>query len=394
MLNFLFRNKSWPIALDIGAANIRMLQIKTNAGRPFVMACGHWKFPPALVAGPNVDQAQRKAAAVAAIREMLHTQGFKGRRVISTLSTSQMLVKNVRLPHLSEPELREAVTWEAKERFAFDVKPDQLSFINAGQVRQGNEVRDEIIMLAAPPEAIDAHLAMLDEIGLYADSIDAEPIAIFRCFERFLRRAVDETAVSVVLDIGMNGTRIVMARGRQIIFIKNIDIGGRRFTEAVSKQLNVSYEEACDLRIRIMREGQGFGVPAGEQELTGAKDPNSVNWTIHDALRAEVEAAAREIALCLRYCSVTFRGLHPGNLTITGGEAYDPAVIRLLSEHLGVECVVGQPLRGVDTSEVDLGGDRRGMLSEWAVCAGMAVKGMEIPVQQQAGEQKEQRLIA
>ena len=91
-----------------------------------------------------------------------------------------------------------------------------------------------------------------------------------------------------------------------------------------------------------------------------------------DAIRGDVEELAREIALCLRYCSVTFRGLRPKEVTLTGGQAYDSAMVRLLSEQLGVPCEVGQPLKGIDMSAVDLGGDRRGMFAEWGVCAGLA----------------------
>ncbi|HUU60291.1 MAG TPA: hypothetical protein VMZ50_12160, partial [Phycisphaerae bacterium] len=104
------------------------------------------------------------------------------------------------------------------------------------------------------------------------------------------------------------------------------------------------------------------------------RDRANVEWTVHDALRGEVEALAKEIALCLRYCSVTFRGLRPDRVTLTGGEAYDPAVRNLLQENLGIECVLGQPLKGIDVSDVDFENDRRATLAEWAVCAGLAAR--------------------
>jgi type IV pilus assembly protein PilM len=215
---------------------------------------------------------------------------------------------------------------------------------------------------------------------------------MFRSFERFLRRTADEQRVSVIIDIGLSGSSVVVARGRQILFIKSIDIGGRRLNEAVAGQLNLSYDEACELRLRsIAQSATDHRAPEPDDAAGSAPatrvDPPAVNWTIHDALRVEMEGLAKEVALCLRYCSVTFRGLRCDHVTVVGGEAYDPVVIQLLSEHLGIECAAGQPLRGVDTSGVDVGGDRRGMLAEWSTCAGLAVRNLELPsVQQSEGD--------
>jgi Tfp pilus assembly PilM family ATPase len=91
--------------------------------------------------------------------------------------------------------------------------------------------------------------------------------------------------------------------------------------------------------------------------------------------------------LCLRYCSVTFRGVRPSSVMLTGGEAHDPAVVSLLAEQLNIPCQVGQPLRGIDVSSVDLGGDRRSNLAEWTLCAGLAARAVEIPAA--AGEDED-----
>lgn len=393
MFKFLVANKPSPIALDLGAGGIRMMQLKKIGGRLCALASGRWRFPLALASWKCADLQQRRSAAVQAVREMLKTSEFKGRRVVSSISTSLLHIKNVRLPHMEGKELHQAVLWEAKERFGFEVKSDQMSYINAGPVRQGNETRDEIIMVAISPQAIEEHLSLLEEAGLRPDHIDAEPIAMFRSFERFLRRSEDEQAVSVVMDIGLSGSSVVVARGRQILFIKSIDIGGRRLNEAVASQLSLSYDEACELRLRCIRDNMDRCVAKPADPMgRGCEmrvDPNNVNWTIHDALRGEMESLAREVSLCLRYCSVTFRGLRCERITVVGGEAYDPAVIQLLSEHLGIECVVGQPLRGIDTSNVDVGGDRRGMLAEWSTCGGLAVRNLDLPCVQEDDEAAE-----
>ena len=148
-----------------------------------------------------------------------------------------------------------------------------------------------------------------------------------------------------------------------------VDDAGELGERAVAKQLDLDYIEAKELRRRIMTGAHADNEP---ERPDGGGD--NINWTIHDAVRGEAEALANEIALCLRYCLVTFRGLRPDRATVTGGQAYDAVLLDLLAKNLGVQCDVGRPLHDVDVSAANLGTDRRGLLSEWAACAGLAVR--------------------
>jgi len=392
MLNFTLRNRYWPIALDIGADSVKMLQLRATGNELSVSACGRWKVPPAL----RHDPGRRRELTIAAVRDMLRSGHFKGKKVATALSCEQLGIKNVRLPRIDDRELCEAVKWEAAERFSFEIAPDGLKYLRAGEVRQGTETQDEIILIAVDEDTVDAHLEMLDEMGLDPQHIGAEPVELFRVFERRLRRTVDREAVTAILDMGCEATRVVVARGRQIVFIKSIDIGGSRLTEAAAKQLNLSVEEAGELRSLIMSKHVETDSASEEtrQQGGGKEVSESVYWTIHDAVRGELEALGREIALCLRYCSVTFRGLRAERIILTGGQAYDPSVVKLLSEQLGIECVIGQPLQGISLSGVTFGGNRRGMLSEWTICAGLSVRFLGDGDQRDDAEHEQRRLSA
>lgn len=366
--------KRWPIALDIGTDCIRMLQMQTVGGNMVVRASGQWRLAPN---GPRSGDAWRQTV-VRAVSDMLQKGGFSGRRVISCLPSKDLMVKNVRLPMMSAAETADAVRWEAKERFGHDFAPDQLHYLRAGQIRQGNDNCQEVILLAATTDVIDAHVSLLREIGLRPEHIDPEPLATFRPFERRLRRQADENEITVVVDLGHTSTKVIVGRGQNLVLVKRIDIGGQDLAEAVAKQLKLSAEEAGELRRQIISEcgRESMGDPNEADEAKEA-DRSSVSWTVIDAVRGKVEELGKEVALCLRYCSVTFRGLRPKRVTLAGGQAYDPAVTKLLSEQLSTECHIAQPLSGIDTSTAGLNIDRRGMLAEWNLCAGLAFRSAE-----------------
>jgi type IV pilus assembly protein PilM len=84
---------------------------------------------------------------------------------------------------------------------------------------------------------------------------------------------------------------------------------------------------------------------------------------------------AREISLCFRYYTVTFRGKRVERAVFSGGEAYERILLNVLKRQLAVEIEMAQPLRGFDMTSLNFDSDRRGLLCEWAVVVGLGLKG-------------------
>src|SRR5213075_3137969 len=104
---------------------------------------------------------------------------------------------------------------------------------------------------------------------------------------------------------------------------------------------------------------------------TVRRDP--VRQAVFDATRSPMEELGREISLCLRYYSVTFRGFRPTKLRLVGGEACDPQLQTLLNSALVIPVEVGKPLYSVNTSRMKPT-DRRGAMCEWALALGLALR--------------------
>jgi len=386
MLSLFPRRRYGPIGLDVGSRSIKLLQLGRTRGRLSVAAAAQWQMPDSAL-GPEGDAAACAGQAAEAVRSLLKQNGFHGREVVSCLRMDELATKNVRLPHMPKDELDKAVLWECQERLSFPVAADRIHYFEAGDVRQGTEVRDEIIIMAVPESTIQQHLDRIGSMRLEPVHIDTEPTALFRAYQRYLRRAQDESVVSVIVDIGLTATKVVVAKGKKILLIKLIDLAGRALNESVAKELGLTYSEAAHFRRRLSESRADASGPPPQ----GA---DQVEWSVLDAIRVPVEALAREISLCLRYCSVTFRGLCPNKVTLTGGEAYDPAAVKLLTECLGLPCAVGQPLRGVEIDEVHMGDDRRSELTEWSVVTGLALRGLVGNTGSGTGDNERSRLSA
>jgi type IV pilus assembly protein PilM len=205
---------------------------------------------------------------------------------------------------------------------------------------------------------------MLHHSGVVVESVDFEPCAIYRGIERFVRRREDEHEVHVIIDIGARRSQVVIGKGREISFIKPVEIGGQHLHEAVVRKLGITPDEARSLRRRLV-EAAADGTEAAK------RDP--VRQAVYDATRSIVEDLAREISLCLRYFSVTFRGHRPNRIRLVGGEAIDAQLQEILNASLPLPVEAVSPLQGIDVSRMKAT-DRRSNLCEWAVAFGLGLK--------------------
>ncbi len=113
------------------------------------------------------------------------------------------------------------------------------------------------------------------------------------------------------------------------------------------------------------------------------KIDSSTRQVIVDAVSSIAEELAKEISLCLRYYTVTFRGRRVEKAILAGGGANEGILLDVFRRRLSVNIEIAQPLRGFDISNdrtnLNFEGDRRSSLCEWAVAVGLSLKGMNAP---------------
>lgn len=388
MINWKLKTRSQhPIGLDIGHSSIKMIQLAINNGHISIIAADK-----ARIDSGHDDWQQRRSFVVAAIKRMLAEGNFRGRNVVSCLPNERLRITSLRLAETNSDEIERALRKEVTQRFGLDPDNDAINYLRAGDVRQGDETKSEFILFAADNESIKDHIELLEEAGLKPVGIDAIPCALFRSFERSLQRHEDRERTAIFVDIGSQFTTVVFGRGREISFVKQIQIGGHNFNQEIAAKLGVTVGEAEMLRGRLTSERSANATgklwastqsPIGQDNLAESERPKeplqaldpSTQQVMVDAVGTVAEKLAREISLCFRYYTVTFRGKRVERAVFSGGEAYEKILVNVLRRQLAVEVEVAQPLKGCDMTNVNFDGDKRGLLCEWAVAVGLGLKG-------------------
>lgn len=359
MLDFLKRKVS-PIGLDIGHNSIRMIQLEADRNRINVIAAVEMFFTPEA----NSNDYNRKEYTITAVQQMLTQGSFVGKEVVSCLPDAQVRIRSLRLDAAQLDDVESVLHTEVGSRFGLDPDNDEIRYLVAGDIWQGEEIKNELILFAIENKLLKDHLTMIEATGLIPVAVDSTAFALFRSSLRTLRRSEDEDKVIVLVEIGSEHTTVIMGKSGEIIFAKQISTGGEKINNEIASKLGISRDEAALLRNKLRHND------ADSLDI-------SVKQTIVDAIGSTIDELAREISLCFRYYVVAFRGERPGNIVFAGGEAYEEILIKALKKHLAVEVELIQPLKDFDITGIDFPGDKRGFLSEWAVAVGLSMKGFD-----------------
>lgn len=253
-----------PIGVALSARDVRLVQR---------MAGGAYVFEQEWLAR-DVDPTSPAyhTEASRAVETAIRRGTFSGKQVVCALPADSLRYKTLRLPPMPPEEMAQAVAWEAAERLKVDA--DQaIQFYQAGEVRQGNEKREELVLLAVDKQVVHDYASAIQRAGLRPTAIDATGGALAR-----LLGQPEQSAL--VIHLTEKTAEIIGVRGQDVIFDKPVALALE--------------EDTIDLA-----------------------------------------PLAREISLCLRYLSVTF-AIHKPQAAWLCGENASTAVADTLSQRLGL----------------------------------------------------------
>ncbi len=344
------KQHTYPIGLHLGTQTATLVQLAGANGKLEVHALAHDEIP--CNESASAEEQDREVAA--ALRKLIADHHFRGRQVVSCLGVQQLFVQNVRLPKLPPEEVEKVVRWEAEERLPYPVAEAEMRYLTAGEVRQDANVKQEVILLACHQGVLNRHLSLLEMAGLVPASIDVEPCAILRCLHAV--GSIEPPPRKAYLHIGERATVMIIAEGRQVLFLKYISSGSRHLNQATARHLNVPLPEAT----RIREEASA---------AMKADEPDELQRSVLDGIRTTLESMTTEVELCLRYYKVTFRGQPLTELVLAGGEAR-PWLADFFTDRLGLSCAPADPFAQLSSPPA---AGRVGS-GRWATALGLSLK--------------------
>ncbi len=239
------------MGLDIGSSAVKAVELRRVASGYRLVAMGREPLPPDCI----VDGAIIDGGVVSdAIRQLFDRNGIKTKEVVASLSGNSVIVKKIALPVMSDDELRESIYWEAEQYIPFDIQDVNLDY----QVLQGRSKAQvagtmDVLLVAAKKEKIADYMGVISQAGRVPVVVDVDAFALQNAFE--VNYGVDLVRAVGLINAGASAININIVEGGQSLFTRDISIGGKAYTEALQRDLGLSFEDADLLKRGVPVEG-------------------------------------------------------------------------------------------------------------------------------------------
>ncbi len=327
----LFAKKQSYLGIDLGTASIKVVELANVGGQAKLVTYGFAELPVEEIKFNVHDKIDQSAKT---LEQICKQARVTSRKAVAALPTFSVFSSVLTLPIMSEKEVGEALTYEAKKIVPLPLdemildwkilkkqaasKPAVAAPKEKIPSRMEKNIR--VLLTAAPKNLVKQYLDIFSKANIELLSLETEAFALGRSL------LGSETDIVLVADIGALTTDIVIIEDHIPVFNRSIDVGGVTVTKAIAQSLNIDQNRAEQFKrdVGIVSEGSAstIGVP--------------------NAIKDSIAPVINEIKYSLSlYQSDSNRSIE--KIIITGGSAFLPNVVEYLENIFQLKVVAGDP---------------------------------------------------
>ncbi|HLD70152.1 MAG TPA: pilus assembly protein PilM [Candidatus Omnitrophota bacterium] len=306
------------IGLDIEASSCRMVEL-TKRGTAFEIV--QWANQPI----ENGDTAK-------ALRSLLEKAKHPSRNPVSSIQGKGTLIRCVSMPRMPVEDLRKSLSLEADKYFPF--AQDQVYTDCYILDPDSQDKKMNVLVAASKKDIIDSRVKLLNSIGLQADYITLNPIAIANVMHALGGEVIvahknsEGDSGLALLHLGEGLSNLVIFSGRNPKFNRDIYIGSQDLIKRVSNALRIS-------------------LPDAENILGNPKDKLPEILT---ACESSLMNLISEMRLSFDYFTTEYN-VHIKTLVLTGSVTGVPAFVDYFAKNLDIKVETWNPFSGLKIAD-------------------------------------------
>jgi type IV pilus assembly protein PilM len=319
------------VGLDIGSSAVKVVELRKKGDSYELLNLGI----EALGQDTVVDGAIMDALSVSSAIEKIFTDNrIKSKNVATSVSGHSVIVKRITVATTTDEELYNSIPYEAQQHIPFDMTDVNLSYQALGPAPAGTGT--DVMLVAVKREKILNHTNVLSQAGKIPTVVDYDGFAVLNAFE--VNYDIPPEQMAALLNIGASIMNIVIGRGGNPLFTRDVSVGGNQYTDTLQKELDLSFEDAEKLK-------QGFEVPSVTQEQ---KLPH---------LRSVTEILMLEIQKTFDFFRQTTSTENIQHIYVSGGTAKTEGLVDQLKAEFNIPVDVINPFQRmlVDPKKFDVG---------------------------------------
>ena len=344
---FFSRTKKGVVGLDIGSSAIKLVELRERKGEFHLQRLGVEPLSPeAIVDGSIMDS----SLVVDAIHRLNDQTKVKGASYATSLSGHSVIIKKIQLPAMSEEELADSIQGEAEQYIPFDINDVNLDYV---VLESGGGETMDVLLVAVKKDKIGDYTSVITQAGKTPVLVDVDAFALQNAYEA--NYPVEPGRVVALVNIGASVTNVNILSGANTIFWRDISFGGNQYTDAIQKQLSLSFDQAEALK-------------------KGEKADGSIQ-DILPILRSVSDDLAQELQKTFDFFLATTSTEKIDQLFISGGSSRVVNLDTQLKERFSIPVEILNPFRQVDIAGASVSGDwLTDNAPSLAVAVGLAIR--------------------
>jgi type IV pilus assembly protein PilM len=347
----LFKKSKPLVGLDIGSSSVKAVEL-TKSKKGYQITGFAWEAlrPDAVVDGAIMDT----PAVTDAIKRTLAAGKFKPKSIAAGVSGHSVIVKRVVLPVISEQEVDASIQFDAEQYIPFGLSEVNMDYQVVGPTH-GDEPGMEVLLVAAKKDKIQNHTSVIGLAGRTADVVDIDAFALQNAFEA--NYSVDPNAVVALLNIGASLMNINITKGGMPLFIRDVPVGGNQYTDILQKELQLSFQEAEDLKL-----GKNDGAEAD---------------MVHPLLESITDMLLMEVQKTFDFFKETYPNETITQVLLCGGTARTMGLADKIQETFTYPTEVLDPLKSITLSSKVDAAQITSLGPALTVAVGLALRGFD-----------------
>lgn len=320
------------VGLDIGSSGIKLVLLKENRGRYVLQKFGYKPLEPEVIVDGTVMDEGR---VVSTIKELFDELNVKVKQVAVSISGHAVIIKKISLPPMPDDELEGQVKLAAEQYIPFDINEVNIDFHvqDASETDGDGQAEMAVVLVAAKKDKINELTELVKGAGLTPVVMDVDAFAIENMHA--INYPVSQEETTALVNVGASVMNInIIAKGISL-FTRDIPIGGNRYTEAIQRELGLSYEEA-------------------EEVKKSRKATNRSQANVQDVIESVNAEVASEIARTIDYFRSTVADGEVQRVLLCGGGAQIFGLEQQLRDRMQAVVEVANPFAEIDTTGIDL----------------------------------------
>lgn len=347
-----FKRSKELVGVDIGSSSVKAVQLRRRRGRCELVNVGVADLAPdAVVEGSIMDALSVSGV----IQKVFDENHITARNVATSVSGSSVVVKRITVAAAPEQDLAATIPSEAQRQLAFDPSELNISYQVLGPAQTPNAL--DVMLVAARREKVSNYTSVLSQVGKKPTVVDVDAFALENVFEAGYEPPPDQTCA--LLNLGASLTNVNIVRNGIPLLTRDIPVGGKQYTEALQKALDLSFDEAE--RVKLGQEMPQVSAEARKSAL--------------QAVSANLVAEIQKTFSFLRQMS----GAETiDRIYLAGGTARIEGLAERVQEELEIPVEVLNPLRQIQVSAEEFDSQYIADLApRLAVAVGLALRSFD-----------------